>query len=770
MTPEVHEDQPFPQELPLYLADHKALRIQQLDAATVAHLWDIAHPQPVQIQEIEPQFTAIPWGEVSAYVPSEEWFASPEYVISIHGHSTHMRRVVIAGVLSRVNGLSEHETALAMAASGVNDIRRLDDRTDEEHAARSAQWFIDHQRLYARRGITFSEDDIRIVTTLIKHHEQPYESYPEDLLREHEMLVKVHKNTLALDRFRLHKPKWWPREEYLELASSVRLMPFMQYLVLKTEADRLIRGIPYELSLRNVGSAVGIIEAPENHTSDVFISEPETDRGYMTIKDKLLQLNRQKYGVVPVSSMDASYPLNIPADIPVLGVSMDAGQAAIRAKLENDPDLAGIDLEEAAWNQALETRTPNGYLYRANSLFAEIGRGEPFTLTHVTPSLHTIRSSGILYPSGGGCLGASVYCVPLGPDGQLHNLTRFISEVQMPGNGVSPDILLFEFTPPYGSPERAVQGVDYLKFGQLQADAFRAAMQGDAQEILAEVARIMHDQLVPASEFLIMCQNPSDVAGTDMGVFEAAFQQAFSSFPVLGYPYFETLSEYISLYQNDEHTKRLAERGEHNVWNYHELAFGLRPGFRTKFRLQTFNPTIEEISEAIRGMASDGKGILDFSEEHFREFMKARVAVQVRKLMGMDPQVFEHPFLTSGIVSTTRFEDFLNSYPDLAGHVIHRALRLKNDWLPVLHDYETVRARLFWDYLKENGIMFFTNAIIPKGEVGFHPYNHPGFQVSRATLHPDGSVHREEHLELRVVDSLLPMGKSVLRHRGDEGK
>lgn len=463
---------------------------------------------------------------------------------------------------------------------------------------------------------------------------------------------------------------------------------------------------------------------------EVIESGREKDQSilFRKVQKVLRRLHTLKYG----HTLSATHVLDFPVE-PInktrYGEELGRDNNPLLTLFQNDPISREIDPIEIAWQYHIIYETPNGHLFKKNRLFDDINKGNGLTLIHVTPSLDKIIQSGEIYASGG-CLGASIYSVPARPDGRLHNLTKFVIEDQMVNNlhNINPQLMMIKIRPEtFNHANMEENWLDYLRFGEFQAHVFQEQVRNGifSREALEKIKRKVISQIIPAHEFLSLCQE-YNLDSISMQEYEKMFSQAINALPLLGYTYFETLSEYIALHQNDEPSQRLAEEGELYTWNYFKTIFNLTPQLYSSFELKKFAPTLEQIAEDIEIRSTQKEGLLNFSKEHFYYYMKWRISQNVRrKILGSKPL----PDRDSS------FELYHGTNPSLVGHIIHREIRNAQGLSKEHQIYEEARAKKLWNYWNEKDIIVPFNALLPKGEIGINPtFENLSYKVYRAKL------------------------------------
>ena len=153
-----------------------------------------------------------------------EWFLEPCLIDSIHGLRHLYRTAYFCLLLIGNMQHSDIYTKCATIAGLLHDIRRLEDKEDKFHAARTADWFRQHlTEITSHFNLTLTAENIASIETAIALHEIPYEEFTQQQIsqyQEHTMLVDLLKTADALDRYRLPKLKWWINDRYLHLTPS----------------------------------------------------------------------------------------------------------------------------------------------------------------------------------------------------------------------------------------------------------------------------------------------------------------------------------------------------------------------------------------------------------------------------------------------------------------------------------------------------------------------------------------------------------------------
>lgn len=199
-----------------------------------------------------------PFGWLRTLPLQNSWLAEQKLTDSLHGMRHFWRSAYFAFHLSALQKLSESETRQAVIASLLHDIRRLNDKADTGHAARSAIWFRKHAaELYKVWGVTLNAGDINAIVAAIDLHETPYEYFSPTqaaTYAKYKITTDIVKTADALDRYRLPKLSWWPRDARLRLVPPGWLKQLAFEVVLASEGRFLqtadnIRSLEYSFRL-----------------------------------------------------------------------------------------------------------------------------------------------------------------------------------------------------------------------------------------------------------------------------------------------------------------------------------------------------------------------------------------------------------------------------------------------------------------------------------------------------------------------------------------
>ncbi len=428
--------------------------------------------------------------------------------------------------------------------------------------------------------------------------------------------------------------------------------------------------------------------------------------------------------------------------------------------------------EEYDWRHELLTETPNGNLLLKNSFFDDLKSKDKVYLAHVTPNLHNIQDNHILYPSAG-CLVGSVYCTPLSKvDGKLrmHNLGKFIFDKEMSlfakfaeKKMQKPlEIVVFEVDLPETSKNNLV-GVDYLRLGDIHFNAYKALEYLLSPDERHKLQEICINRTRRAFNYLCACNRicHSNAKIDDIKFLEM-FIETIDSLPILGYFYFEALTEYIMLYQNDEKAKAYSELGEFYSPSYKELVFDLCPRLSKNFSLREFKPTLKNAVNYIKK-----RGVIkDFDENNMFRYLARRLAFLTNaRLFSEDTKLMDWERLRWS------FEELCEDMRPLLGHLIHRELRTFGRYPYFYFYFDQHKALDIWNYWNHMNIAIPFNGIIPKGEVGINPA-HPGLNYktySSKVVRENGHMYLDlkKELDLDIAPKLVDPKFTSMRNKSE---
>jgi hypothetical protein len=368
------------------------------------------------------------------------------------------------------------------------------------------------------------------------------------------------------------------------------------------------------------------------------------------------------------------------------------------------------------------------------------------TLLHLTTSLDKLLESGEIMASGG-CMVGSFYCAmthPINGAYRPHNLGSYIYEHEvrrtleskcLTNKVMSP--LLIELQLPA---QRAVRGVSYLDLGFVHLKVLGAlnaspTLKAEALQATLNMMSFMHKYLM------------------DNGITDSDFYEnlvyATSKFPMLGYIYFEAITEYIMLFSQDEQSIKMASRGEVNCWAYKDFVFHIQPHLLGRFDLGTFQPPLPQIRQAISELTE--KKLLVVDAEDLVKTVRKRIVSLIRTclLSDSDGHIL-HPGAS--------FEDVAMAVPHMLGHAVDRAMR--NPYYGDFHyAFDQLKAEQVWRYWNDNNILLPFNGIMPKGEIGINPaskkYKYRVYLAKPKRYNGELYFEKGDEIKLNIVPKMI---------------
>jgi hypothetical protein len=425
---------------------------------------------------------------------------------------------------------------------------------------------------------------------------------------------------------------------------------------------------------------------------------------------------------------------------------------------EPDPLAALSD----SWEARLQA-TPNGVLLRDNALFDTLTGSGTMHLLHVTHALEEISEHGVLYPSGG-CLVGSIYCAPLAAEGdrfRMHNLGRYILTREAPAflakhdePGRAPTPLIFEVTAPSHA-YRGLAGIDYLRLGIIHLQIYShleyllsKAERHQLRETV--VSRTKNSTALLALAAAIAYQG----ATVQPGQFLRILHEAIPRLPILGYLYFEALSEYLMLHSASDRTRHLAGIGELNNWLYKEMLFLSFPNMAGRFDLARFRPSPRQLAALLHKIDTT------LDPAHARRYLTDRISYLIAARLftpGQIPEAWHH--------TRWEFDTLAAQLAPLLGHLIHRELRTFGRYPDFYFYFDQHKALQAWNYWNHMDIAVPFNGTIPKGEVGINPaYPDLQYKVWRAEHDGTGHLHPAEELDLTIAPRLVDIKYTLMRN------
>lgn len=192
--------------------------------------------QPVSIGK---RFLPLIKSDTLRFTPSRLWFLRKEGIDSIHGIRHTMRVIANLSYLLQENKIIDQLLMRKVfIAASLHDLRRKNDKGDQGHAKRAADWFSSNTKEILRFfKVGLGKKDVKDVTNAILLHESPYSQFRgQCTYKASREVVDLLKSADALDRYRLPKLKWWIDDNYLALIPSDKAKKFAYTLVLSSES------------------------------------------------------------------------------------------------------------------------------------------------------------------------------------------------------------------------------------------------------------------------------------------------------------------------------------------------------------------------------------------------------------------------------------------------------------------------------------------------------------------------------------------------------
>lgn len=421
------------------------------------------------------------------------------------------------------------------------------------------------------------------------------------------------------------------------------------------------------------------------------------------------------------------------------------------------------------WFKYLSEETPNGELLRSNVLYDTIRSGKIY-LAHITKSFKAIEEGGKILSSSG-CLVGSVYCTPVvqeGGDLRLHNLGSYILSREAPKfsqAGQEVALLLIELELPHSTTVHPA-GVDYLKLGMVHYSVFSELSYLLSRREFEELKNATIDAIRGANTLLSVVHGfTAESIAENFKKFYKLYQETTVHLPILGYFLFETLCEYIALYQHGEEVERHREIGEIYCTNFKNLTFSLCPDLTRAFNLGTFRPDLEMVIKYLKTI-----NVIQANNEHLF------IGHLVRRLQYfMNSRFLQFP---EGNKAQDKlfwrnvewdFAYLEHGAAPLLGHTIHRLLRNMHRYPNFYFYFDQYKALQAWNYWNHAQIALPYNAVLPKGEIGINPaypeLKYRIFKTSTAQKNGHTYVTREKELPFIIEPRLAELNMLLMRKK-----
>lgn len=427
-------------------------------------------------------------------------------------------------------------------------------------------------------------------------------------------------------------------------------------------------------------------------------------------------------------------------------------------------------LHEYEWRRKMLTHAPNGELLLDNSFFKTLQSNSKLFFLHTTPNLGSIMEQGAIYPSGG-CLIGGVYATPLFPESgkfRLHNLGKYIYEQEAPQaiylqkNGNRLECLIIEVSPPRDGHTNLI-GIDYTRMGRIHMDIYRELEYLLSLDERVKIYNILMNRIKKSIGYLNLVHNTYFYnSGVNTEEFFKLFLAAINHLPILGYFYFEVVSEYLMLFQTSPAASRAKAEGEFYNVAYKDLMFNLFPKLLEGKALSIFAAKPRDLIAYIQR-----KNLMDnFDKQVFLDYLAKRLIflTNARLLNSNNRQT---PI--NWLAIKWDFEHLALVAPGLLGHLIHRELRNFRRYPDFYFYFDQVKALQIWNYWNHMDIAIPFNGYIPKGETGINPaYPNLRYKIYQAKYKRGNShswVEVEKELSVKLIPRLVDLKFSLLRAR-----
>ena len=367
----------------------------------------------------------------------------------------------------------------------------------------------------------------------------------------------------------------------------------------------------------------------------------------------------------------------------------------------------------------------------------------PIRLVHATPSLKKILNTKAIFPSGGG-LGAAIYCIPLDRKMHPHNMFEVFYSYQIPKKTKGKiDLLLFELKLPAKSKQNVKKwGVDYTTFGKKHLKTWIKIKK--SKIVSKEYQKNLENKVVKQVSENIKLINSIIYDKNTNNQFEKKYTAIFSNIPALRFIIYETMCEFILLFQND--TVSLNHLKKNELFNlYHKrMVFDLCPPMEKKFRMMSFFISLSRMADYIERK----KMVKPFKRKDFYSFFNRRIAFYLEKI------------IKGRIKEKYSFVALSHDQPDMVGHILYREFFNKTL-------FEQNLAEFILDEYRIKGIICPFYSILPKGEVGINPYcQEMGAKVKVYIAHYNKAknvILLGKKLNVRLEKSIISEKESTIR-------
>lgn len=404
------------------------------------------------------------------------------------------------------------------------------------------------------------------------------------------------------------------------------------------------------------------------------------------------------------------------------------------------------------WIESMSSM-PNGHLLSDNSFF-DMVRSNPskIYILHVTQDIEKIISSSAIYPSAG-CLVGCIYGTQLYPIGdntfKMHNLGHHILTREAVFSGKEPTALIIEISYEDIYSQPVLAGLNYLKLGKIHHTIYESLRHLLSVEERRELELIVTSKIKRSLDFISLCyyndHNTPIISSRD---FIAQIGTHIPNLAILGYIFFEAISEYTMLMSTDQTSNRYSQSKEFNNTIYKSFLIDIynRIG---KFKLSDFSLSAGELEEKITSMRD--AGMTDIEIDDFFDYIRSRVSHMVSSLLLTDPS--KEP---GWLDVSWDYSGFSSILRPLVGHAIHRELRNFNRYKDFYFYFDQLKALSAWNYWNKMNVSLPFNGPLHKGEIGINPaYQGARYRIFKGVLLDESSSLLKIEAELKNVE-LVP--------------
>lgn len=423
-----------------------------------------------------------------------------------------------------------------------------------------------------------------------------------------------------------------------------------------------------------------------------------------------------------------------------------------------------LNEREIEWRKKLIS-APNGELLKENKMFDTIQNSRKTYLLHITTKLDQILANKVAYSSAG-CLVGSIYSTPLTKNGSgklsLHNLGNYILKNEArnaikskkTNAKIAPLVIEVQKNP---SSNQSLIGIDYTQLGEIHFKIYENLKYLLSKEESFRLEKIVVERIKDSVKLLSSAnqiyRKQNKPAAPD---FLKIAAQSVSRLPILGYLYFEAISEYVMLYGTGKKYIKAKNRGEFYNHDYKDFVFNNYENLLENFNLGTFTPTPDELREYF----ADKEG---FDGEHMLNNIRDRLVflINSRLFSKLKQDWFnihwEYDYLAE------------NGFSPLLGHLIHRELRNFNRYQDFYFYFDQFKALQIWNYWNHLGVQLPFNGFIPKGEMGVNPaYPNLKYKIYKGSLEKNGILNLEKELKVQIAPRLVNLKDSFMRSSNEQ--